>query len=664
MATRLIGTDSEVPRLPQGVIDASQGGTADDLAPGDTLANAYAYTDEQLAVAVIDPAAFVFASDAETIAGTATVKAVTPAGLAAAGSVEDVRAGGVIGDGVVDDGAALNAFLAANAGKVVVIPAGLNVRTTVPILVPSGITLQGYGATITNASTTATEAFRVGDVTNVDIQGLEIDGAKASYAPVTEQRHGIMVTNSTGVRLRDVYSHDNKGDGLYIGSGLTGLSVDVVVDGCRFVANHRNNCSITRASGVKFYGCTFNAASGTAPQAGVDVEPNATTDVIEDIQFIGCTASGNVGAALLVVLQSAPTVNQRGVSWIGGELSNSTDATLGRGVQMVYPNNVRVVGAQIVTNAAEGIFVINGTTTSGVLIAESTVAQNGRSGIRLLTGNAIVNGCEIVGNGTATPNTFDGVEIVPAGIRSRYQILGCRFDGASQRYGISSNSNAAQVTLSGNLYGTLGTGTVLLADQTATRFRSEQDAGSAAAAGSAPSLDVGPGTASYWSYPATHSTAATIAGVLYLHPVYVPRDMTIDRIACEVTTGSVGSTIRQVIYASNPATGYPQTLVLDVGAAVGTVDGNVVAVVEQTISQALVGGRKYWFGMLVLGGTPTVRTFTSPTWSGEQATVANALGAGSFRPGRTQSGLAAVPNPAVTNLPAANMPLTAVRVIA
>jgi hypothetical protein len=366
----------------------------------------------------------------------------------------------------------------------------------------------------------------------------------------------------------------------------------------------------------------------------------------------------------LVVLQSAPTVNQRGVSWIGGELSNSTDATLGRGVQMVYPNNVRVVGAQIVTNAAEGIFVINGTTTSGVLIAESTVAQNGRSGIRLLTGNAIVNGCEIVGNGTATPNTFDGVEIVPAGIRSRYQILGCRFDGASQRYGISSNSNAAQVTLSGNLYGTLGTGTVLLADQTATRFRSEQDAGSAAAAGSAPSLDVGPGTASYWSYPATHSTAATIAGVLYLHPVYVPRDMTIDRIACEVTTGSVGSTIRQVIYASNPATGYPQTLVLDVGAAVGTVDGNVVAVVEQTISQALVGGRKYWFGMLVLGGTPTVRTFTSPTWSGEQATVANALGAGSFRPGRTQSGLAAVPNPAVTNLPAANMPLTAVRVIA
>lgn len=181
------------------------------------------------------------------------------------------------------------------------------------------------------------------------------------------------------------------------------------------------------------------------------------------------------------------------------------------------------------------------------------------------------------------------------------------------------------------------------------------------AVGSAPSLDVA--TASYWSYPATHSTLVTIAGVLYLHPVYIPRDLTLDRIGCEVTAvGGAGSTISQVIYDSNITTGRPQNLVINVGTAVGTVDGNTVAVVEQTISQALVGGRKYWFGMLVLGGTPTVRSFTSPSWSGEQGSLANALGTGSFRPGRTQSGLGAVPDPANTTLASANMPLTAVRV--
>ena len=49
MATRLIGTDSTDPRLPQGVIDATQGTTAADLAAGDTLTQAVNYTDAAIA---------------------------------------------------------------------------------------------------------------------------------------------------------------------------------------------------------------------------------------------------------------------------------------------------------------------------------------------------------------------------------------------------------------------------------------------------------------------------------------------------------------------------------------------------------------------------------------------------------------------------------------
>ena len=49
MATRLIGTDTADPRLPDVVIAATQGTTADDLAPGNTLANAKSYTDTLIA---------------------------------------------------------------------------------------------------------------------------------------------------------------------------------------------------------------------------------------------------------------------------------------------------------------------------------------------------------------------------------------------------------------------------------------------------------------------------------------------------------------------------------------------------------------------------------------------------------------------------------------
>ena len=45
MATRFVGVDTADPRLPIEVIEASQGTTADDFAPGTTLAAAQSYAD-------------------------------------------------------------------------------------------------------------------------------------------------------------------------------------------------------------------------------------------------------------------------------------------------------------------------------------------------------------------------------------------------------------------------------------------------------------------------------------------------------------------------------------------------------------------------------------------------------------------------------------------
>lgn len=54
MSLRFVGVDDADPRLPTAVIEASKGTTADDLAPGDTLADANTYTDGK--VAAITPA--------------------------------------------------------------------------------------------------------------------------------------------------------------------------------------------------------------------------------------------------------------------------------------------------------------------------------------------------------------------------------------------------------------------------------------------------------------------------------------------------------------------------------------------------------------------------------------------------------------------------------
>src|SRR5262245_48890657 len=85
------------------------------------------------------------ASVAETIAGTIINKAVTPAGLAGASTVFDVRAYGAKGDGVTDDTAAIqNAINAcsADSGGIVFIPNGRHVISAT-LSIPSYVSLRG-----------------------------------------------------------------------------------------------------------------------------------------------------------------------------------------------------------------------------------------------------------------------------------------------------------------------------------------------------------------------------------------------------------------------------------------------------------------------------------------------------------------------------------------
>lgn len=68
MAVRLIGVESADPRLPTAVIAASVGTTASDLAAGDTLADAQAYTDAAVAAVEVDTTGLV-SVDGDTMTG-------------------------------------------------------------------------------------------------------------------------------------------------------------------------------------------------------------------------------------------------------------------------------------------------------------------------------------------------------------------------------------------------------------------------------------------------------------------------------------------------------------------------------------------------------------------------------------------------------------------
>ena len=92
--------------------------------------------------------------------------------------------------------------------------------------------------------------------------------------------------------ISGVSCNNSGGDGLYINT-----STNITVQDCIFNNNRRQGASITeKVNHIHFLRCNFTNTIGTAPQNGVDVEPNPTSgNYLLDVTFTDCYMTGNAG---------------------------------------------------------------------------------------------------------------------------------------------------------------------------------------------------------------------------------------------------------------------------------------------------------------------------------------------------------------------------------
>ena len=166
-------------------------------------------------------------------------------------------------------------------------------------------------------------------------------------------------------------------------------------------------------------------------------------------------------------------------------------------------------------------------------------------------------------------------------------------------------------------------------------------------------------TGEYYSSDTNLSaTLAITANELYGVPLVVARNITVDRIAFEVTgAGAGGTTARMGIY-NNGTNLYPGTLLLDAG----TVSVASTGIKAITIAQALPKG--IYFLALVSDGTPTIRAVNQ---SGSTNRLLGILGTGFNmvnQPWRVAFVYAALPDPftAGAAVPVSHIPRLVVRV--
>ena len=135
--------------------------------------------------------------------------------------------------------------------------------------------------------------LNIHNVNNVTVEGgLTIIGDRESHTGSTgESGHGIRIVNSKNVHISDVNIRYTWGDGVCVGGNGTmeEISENVTLERIRTYKCSRNGLSIIEADGVVVRDCDFTYTDRTAPQYGIDVEPNlgtATNITIENVRML------------------------------------------------------------------------------------------------------------------------------------------------------------------------------------------------------------------------------------------------------------------------------------------------------------------------------------------------------------------------------------------
>ena len=121
----------------------------------------------------------------------------------------------------------------------------------------------------------------------------------------SEYRHCIALISCNNISIYGLKLLDSGGDGVII-SNYTGVAYqryceNILLKDLWCDNNYRQGISIGSAQHLRVENCWFTNTIGTAPQAGVDIEPNHPFERLVDIVFDKCRFTGNAGGGIKVI---------------------------------------------------------------------------------------------------------------------------------------------------------------------------------------------------------------------------------------------------------------------------------------------------------------------------------------------------------------------------
>ncbi len=269
------------------------------------------------------------------------------------------------GNGTTDDTAIFQKALNAAAGGTLYIPKASAAYTIGTVTVPSNVTIVFEEGTVVNAKSGLASSyclFNFNGASNVTIIGNNstVNMKKSEYSG--ENPHCFSMVNCSNVSISGMTAYGAGGDGFYINTASNIHLDGVVADNCR-----RVGCNVINANGVLVENSIFKNTSGVAPQYGINVEANKSTDIFKNIVFQNCLCANNAKTGVGVSLTNLQNATSR--VDVGITFTNITTLNNGKNGMELYAYNTN--------NGIGGSITVNNYTSNGDALEAMVIANNG-----------------------------------------------------------------------------------------------------------------------------------------------------------------------------------------------------------------------------------------------------------------------------------------------
>jgi len=180
----------------------------------------------------------------------------------------------------------------------------IKVSSNLEIIFADGVVVRAKAGEFKNRSDCL---FDISDRTNVTLRGKgkvrfvmnKDDYQNPELYTKGEHRHTINIYNSRNVLVQNLQLESSGGDGVYVGSGGQGEgSRNITLDRLICLNHYRQGISVTGVENLLIKNCQFNETSGTAPQCGIDYEPNYPEFSLVNCVAVNCEFNRNAEAGI------------------------------------------------------------------------------------------------------------------------------------------------------------------------------------------------------------------------------------------------------------------------------------------------------------------------------------------------------------------------------